>query len=313
MNTKKLSQILFVLFIFISFNCKKDKDEDNSVQNNNTTLTAKEKIIKEYKEVYLASNVSDAGWTGDKNNCIAGNISAEAQSKTLQRINYFRKLVGLPGDIVFDTAKNKKCQQAALMFNANSAINHYPPNSWLCYTSDGAAAAGSSNIFSGRNCSNAVTGYIEDFGSSNIDCGHRRWILYPKMKIMGHGATNSTDCLWVIGGSASSYPKDMPDFVCYPPQNYVPAPLVFSRWSFSIPGASFASTQITMTDSNNNPVALNIISNTNTKYGENSIIWEPQGIVLNSSLDVTYNIKVSNVKIGSNNKEYSYKVIIVKI
>ena len=198
------------------------------------------------------------------------------------------------------------------MCDANSALNHYPPNTWNCFTSDGYAATSHSNLAEGAVGPDAITLFINDFGSNNTSCGHRRWILYPMMKNMGHGCTDSYDCLWVIGDNYSSYPANMPAFICWPPQNYVPATLVFDRWSFSVPNADFTNTTITMTDASNNNISLNIVSNNANGYGDNTIVWEPNGIITTSSNDVTYNVKVNNVKTGGKLMNYSYSVIIIQ-
>lgn len=220
-------------------------------------------------------------------------------------------MVGLNNDITFDATKNAKCQKAALIFMVNKKLSHEPPSSWKCYTAEGAEAAGKSNIYLGREGSAAITGYIEDPGANNYFVGHRRWILYSAAKVMGHGSTSNSDALWVIGGSQT--PSSLPEFISWPPQNYIPAELIFDRWSFAIPSADFTNTQITMTYNNNSSIGLTIVSNNDNGYGDNTIIWEPKNINTSSSEDITYNVKVKNVKLkDGSTKDYNYKVIIIQ-
>ena len=155
----------------------------------------RQKIVDNYNTIYLGSEVSTLklGWTGNINTCDPGTISTLSINNTLDRINYFRDLVGLPSDITFDPILNQKCQESALMMEANGTIDHFPPASWNCYTTDGASAAANSNIASGRHSSGAITLGIEDPGSHNYFVGHRRWLLYTRANTFGTGSTDNTN------------------------------------------------------------------------------------------------------------------------
>ena len=76
------------------------------------------------------------------------------------RINYFRAMAGLPGDVVFDTTWNAQCQEAALMMIAEGNLSHSPPTGWACYSADGATAAGKSNLALGNHGPGAIDAYI---------------------------------------------------------------------------------------------------------------------------------------------------------
>lgn len=300
--------ILTFLFSILHFSCQK---EDSEVNPSGDLNSNRDLVVKNYNEIYLATEVNDVNWTGNTSNCEAGSIPQSVQDKVLKRINYFRTLTGLNGDITFDATKNAKCQKAALMFLANNQLSHTPPSSWTCYTNEGAEAAKSSNIYLGREGTAAISGYIEDPGANNYFVGHRRWILYSAAKVMGHGSTSNSDALWVTGGSQT--PTSLPEFIAWPPQNYIPAKLVFPRWSFAIPSADFTNTQISMTDKNDNSIGLTVVANNKNGYGDNTIVWEPENINTSSSEDITYNVKVKNVKLkDGSTKDYSYKVIIIQ-
>jgi hypothetical protein len=237
-------------------------------------------------------------------------VSTVAREKVLQRINYFRRTAGLPDNITLDLVKNSKCQAAALMMSANGSLSHYPPTSWECYTAAGAEAAGKSNIALGYHSTSAIAAYMNDFGTNNDAVGHRRWILYSRAKVMGDGSTGNAHALWVIGDFGAA-PVNMPSFIAWPPEGYVPSPLVYGRWSFGIPGASFTSSTVRMTDAQHNPIALQVRPIKNG-YGDNTIVWEPEGIIRNSEADVTYHVAVENVVVGGETKTYFYDVIIVQ-
>jgi hypothetical protein len=170
------------------------------------------------------------------------------------RVNYFRAMAGVPAQIALSDAYNAKAQQAALMMSVNNQLSHDPPATWQCYTADGDQAAGSSNLALGIYGWNAITGYIQDPGSSNGAVGDRRWILYPQAQTMGTGDVPSdsggpaSNELWVFDGRyGTSRPPVRDTFVARPPPGFVPYQVVFPRWSFSYPAANFSSAAVTMT------------------------------------------------------------------
>ncbi|MDD3877004.1 MAG: CAP domain-containing protein [Bacteroidales bacterium] len=310
MKNNKAIWFLLLLITFINA-CKKDDVIIDDNDNKPPVKTERELILEDYTNNYEGSAVTNFTWTGDATTCFAGTESTEATTKTLQRINYFRRMAGLNDDIAFDASKSAKCQQAALMIRANNALDHYPPTSWSCYTADGYEASGSSNIALGTNSSTSISRYIQDDGANNTAVGHRRWILYSKAKVMGTGSTPNSNALWVLGNSSNPLPSDMPEFIAWPPKGLVPAPIVYPRWSLSVPSADFTNAQVNMTDGAGNPLSLNIIAR-NGNYGDKSIVWEPEGINTTSSGDVTYNVSITDVLLGGVTKTYSYQVIIIQ-
>lgn len=283
---------------------------NESPENNNSDRQA---VLNDYEANYLGSGLTttEVAWTGSNSSCTAGSISDLAQTRTLQRINYFRRLAGLADDITFDQTKNEDSQAAALMMSANYQLSHFPDESWKCYTEQGKDAAGKSNLALGYSTPTyALSGYMEDSGSNNEAVGHRRWILYSKAAEMGSGFTNNGHALWVIGGFKSTA-TDLPEFIAWPPKGYVPSSLIPDRWSFAIPSANFDSSTITMSDGDGNPLSLDILP-IHTGYGDNTIVWEPQGVQANSSEDKTYTVHINNVNIGGSLNDYDYSVTIIE-
>jgi uncharacterized protein YkwD len=262
-------------------------------------------VISDYNNIYLTSSVTDTqlGWTGNLGSCNAGNISALAQTNTLNRINYFRKLVGL-GNVTFDAALQSRCQQAALMMAANNALNHTPPLSWLCYTSEGAAAAGNSNLALGAHSASAITLYINDYGLTSV--GHRRWILYSRASVFGHGSAMKSDALQVF--NTTTGPVNTKN-IAFPSAGFFPAPLVPSLWSFGKHNANFTGATVSMTGPSGASVPVTVAAIQNG-YGDNTIVWTPSGIVTNSSYDVDYTIQIGNVIVDGTPQTYTYTVTI---
>ncbi|MFM7566240.1 MAG: CAP domain-containing protein [Flavobacteriales bacterium] len=269
--------------------------------------TAREIALEDYQTNYLGSAVAATGWTGNTTNCNAGSLPQTTHDKVLQRINYFRRMVGLNDNTTLDATKFPMYQETALMMKANNALSHTPPSTWTCYTQSGADGAATSNIALGSGATDAVTLFINDPGSSNTAVGHRRWILHSAKTQFSYGSTNSSMALGVIGTAGGN--TEIPEFIAYPPKGYIPQTLTFPRWSFGIPGANFTNATVTMTGPSGS-VPLTIVS-TAGNYGDKTIVWEPQGILTSSTSDVTYTVTVSGIT-GAPQSSYTYSSIIFK-
>lgn len=273
--------------------------------------TNKTAIQKLYTEEYIASILTDIGWTGNAANCTTGNTPTATQNKVLQRVNFYRKLVGFPGNVVLNNTKSQKCMQAALISKANNSLSHAPPASWSCYTIDGREASGKSNLSLGSAGSRAIDAYIKDAGSGNYFVGHRRWVLYPKLTEIGTGDTDRSNALWVIG-NFGSVPDNMPEFIAYPPKGFMPQDLVYDRWSFSIPAADFSNATVTMTDAAGKTINVNTEQLKNG-FGDRTIVWVPEEINTQSANDITYKVNISGVKLSTGEtKDFSYEVTLFK-
>lgn len=278
-----------------------------------------------FNTVYAASEGFSLGWDGDVASCARGTTTPSFKDLVLTRINYFRALAGVPAGISFDSGNNDKCQEAALMMSANNSLSHMPPSGWACYTADGRQAAENSNLAIGNAGPDAVTAYMEDFGSGNTAVGHRRWIVYPQTKIMGTGDVpetggfNSANSTWVFDGHFSDpRPTTRTSFVSWPPAGFVPYQVVFARWSLSYPRANFGSATITMTS---NGVSVATVKETvSTGAGENTVVWYPSGMNPNLSqsspwprpaADAVFQINVQNVTGSGVPTSFSYAVTVM--
>ncbi len=271
-------------------------------------------VLAFYNCIYMASEdyASKINWTGNIGTCNAGTTASDFKDDVLRRVNYYRAMVGMPGDITFDATSSAKSQQAALMMSAQGALSHTPGAGWACYTTDGAEAAGNSNLALGSYGPGAIDGYMFDPGAGNEVVGHRRWILYSRAQVMGtgdvpaSGGFSAANALWV-SGSFKSAPT--PQFVAWPNDGYVPVNLVPDRWSFSYPGANFSGATVTMTQGGSS-VSLSIISNNDNGFGDNTIVWEPTGIPSTVTTDLPYVVTVSNIN-GPGPSSHTYTVTLM--
>lgn len=280
----------------------------------------REEVRAFYRLVYSASQAAEMGWGGDWANCDAGTTLPAFRDQVALRINYYRAMAGVPAWISFQDDFNAKAQQAALMMSRNTNLNHYPTPDWLCYSSDGAEAAGQSNLALGRAGPEAIDGYMQDFGLYNGAVGHRRWLLYPQTQWMGtgdipQGETNyAANATWALDQNYyGPRPTTRDGFVAWPPPGYFPYPLLGARWSFSYQQADFSGAQVTLT-SNGVPVAVEL-EPLATGEGENSVVWYPAGVDASQAFesprpatDVTYQVTVDHVVSGGVAQTFQYEV-----
>jgi uncharacterized protein YkwD len=252
-------------------------------------------------------------WTGSVVACDPGTTSPAFRAAVVNRVNYFRALAGVPAEIVLRDDWNSMAQQAALMMNANSSLSHTPPPTWMCYTAEGATAAGKSNLAAGTNGALAVYGYMRDPGSGNFFVGHRRYFLYPQTNEMGTGDVPGNNALWVVDDDSASDPRPATrePYVAWPPPGYVPHYVTPARWSFSYPGANFFSATVAMTQDG---VPINVRKESVLDgYGDNTIVWIPKDLSADFGMpppvfDEAYQVTIDNVLIDDVPHSFSYTV-----
>jgi uncharacterized protein YkwD len=320
----KIGKVIFLGMVLglvsVGFYACKDDAGTPSPGTPAVTLTEKEQAVKDYNEMYAASalTTADLAWTGDKFNCVEGTVSPETLEKCLLRINYFRKMCGLPHDMVWNDAWHNPAQKIAMMCDANNSLSHTPPTSWKCYSAEGAAAGEKTNLALGSFGSTSIMRWMFDDGANNIRVGHRRWILFSRAKDFGFGSTSKAAALYCIAHTDEQVPANVPEVIAYP-SKYVPQELAFPRWSLGVvnpksfySGVSFVNTTVTVTDEDGTELPVNIISSDTKGYGDQSIVWEPLGINTTSSKDMVYHVKVTNVNLNGVDKDYEYDVTIFK-
>ncbi|HMB61851.1 MAG TPA: CAP domain-containing protein [Eudoraea sp.] len=304
---KEASALSLCLLLIVS--CSKDHpatEEPVIIQTDNVARLAAKTLYEDY---YLAStsNNSDMAWTGNEPNCIARGVPQSIKNKIFMRIAYYRRASGLQNDISESNAKSDKAQQAALMMKANNQLEHFPPDSWKCYTSEGGDGAGNSLLAMSKNAE-AVDSYIRDQGSSNGPVGHRRWLLWPRLQEIGIGNTDSSNAIWVIG-NAGMTPGNAPEFIAWPPRGYIPSRVVYPRWSFSIANADFTGTTVSMKDQNGTSIPLQL-EELDDQFGDRTIVWVPEGINSNVMEDTVYSVTLEDVGVDGELTDFSYSVII---
>lgn len=252
---------------------------------------AEDPVCKRWKDD--RATLSEGSWSGSVASCNPGNVSAEGRESALRLVNLYRFLVGL-APVATDPALDQKSQACALMMHANGALSHSPPSSWSCWSSEGAQAAGSSNLATTPGV-DAVDLYIADPGNETT-MGHRRWILSGWIGPIGLGSTSAYSCMWVIGGKGGPEPA----FVAWPPAGKVPHEAMNASWvstdatgwtiqssSISLSGAS-----ITVTEGGQ-PRPVQVSSLASGFGSSHAVRFVPQG--WKSEPGRTYHVEVAGI------------------
>ena len=318
MTIRTFLSICFGTSVLLSYSCSKDPVTPpqppgitDSTDTTDTTATpalyTRDSAIKDYTDMFLATEISNIDWTGSTANCDPGNVPQAVHDAVIKRINYFRKITGLNYNCTLDASLIPAQQRTALMMAAAGDLSHNPDPNWPCYTAEGADGAKKSNLRLGSAATDAVVAFMNDEEEYNEAVGHRRWLLYSKQSAFSHGSTYNTAVIHVLVKAENT---KIPDFIAYPPATYVPYPVVYHRWSFSIPGADFTNTQVSMTH-NGKAIPVQVVSRTE-KVADNTIVWEPQETLAEpAASDLTYTVTVSEIG-NAPKSSYTYKVIIIK-
>ena len=289
-------------------------------------------VLALYRHYYLPAARAIPGWTGSVAARQPGTVSDDYLCATLQRINYFRAMCGLRGDVVFDPARNARCQQAALMMATERNVSHHPPAFWKGYTAAAAEASAHSDLCMNWNPDQgpgAVERYMADDEPNNAYVGHRRWLLSPRIAVMGAGLVPAqgrehpgANAIWISApAAAAAVPVANPAPAtrlptAWPPPGFVPAPLVYARWSFSCANADFRGATVGVTK---NGVALPVLQErpefqteadgSGAGVGLNTLVWTLPGNLVRPNADEIYQVRVSNVRINGVRRHFDYPVV----
>lgn len=284
-------------------------------------INSRESVRAFYNTYYTASDAA-IGWVGgDIAACNEGDTSQAFKDDTLLRVNWFRVMAGLP-EVTWNPTWADDCQKAALVQSRNNMLDHRPSSTCECWTVVASNAAHRSNLSAGSIGYDAVANQMRDQGVGNEFCGHRRWILDPRAQKTGSGSVPNSGAyearmaLYVFDGFDNSRPRQAirGAFVSWPPAGYVPYQTVYGRWSFSISNADFSSASVSMT-ANGSSIPVTLDDRTTTLYGDNTIVWRPNGMASDLSwpkptADSNYVVSLTNVIIGGTPQAFNYTVTV---
>jgi hypothetical protein len=267
-------------------------------------------VAQAYRQRFATTLRVRNRWTGSVSGCRAGTNSAAYRAATRRAVNYMRAMAGV-GTIDFAKKYNDKAQKSALMMQANNALSHFPPKNWKCYTKAGADAAGHSDIALGAAGPAAIALYMSDPGSNNLAAGHRRWIIYPRQKVMGTGDTSVANDLWVLAPFRSTTPKGTPTWQAWPNAGFFPRELEpAGRWSLTATdGSSFAHAKVAVSGPGGTRMGLTKYPDY-PGYGDNTLVWQLKKPPPPSATGLRrYTVRVTGVRTaGGKTTSHVYRV-----
>jgi hypothetical protein len=315
---KRLLLSGIIILSFIIFNSCSEKETTQPIDNCEYTIDSRLSDIYE-----CPPNVAD---------CYEGTLAYSEKMKALDRLNYFRRLHNL-SEVGYNPDYDEYVQKSALIAVANRRLNHFPNETDECFTPKGDTACNRSNlhltIYSMLNnvwqSDSSIDGWINERYSASI--GHRRWFLCPFLKTVSFGRVDqimsnneyrvgTTMYIWDNEGPAES----QTEFVACPfgdyPFSAFDTDLILSfsvmsnnsnLWSNS--NVNFSNATIMITDENQNSYTITDKEYDNIGYGlPNNLEWRTQGLDYN----IKYTVKINNVLVGTETKNYDYWFRIVK-
>ncbi len=261
--------------------------------------------------------------------CNEGALTTQAKERGLMSLNFIRALAGLP-PVSYDSGDDEIVQKASLMFAANVEIDHTPPESWHCYSDEGADGAGQSNIAVGSGSvlpEDFITLWADDKGVPNL--GHRRWLLDPFLPDVALGLVEGTpqtgdfsqatgSAIRVISGQDADISEISLPFVAYPRGEF-PTRLLSKNWfmSFSVLAdhdekfnnsssqIDFSGVEISVENESGSDLSVTEVNAAYTNYGlPNQLKWKVPGMEDN----VEYTVTITGVIVNGESKDYSYTV-----
>ncbi len=261
-------------------------------------------------------------WTGDHDQCEAGESSQLLREQTIDRVNFYRALAGVPALVAENSEFSDKAQFGALTMSAQGELSHEPTPDFECLDELGVEAAANSNLYLGRTGPEAIDGYIEDPGETNNVVGHRLTVLHPPTRQMGVGHSSASgdrfasNVLWVFDDNVFAdwgTIRETEDFVAWPARGYITEELVYPRWSFSQDDSRFANATVEMTV-NGQPIPLTVVARTSDtqQVPPPVIVWEPQiDFESLSGVDTDFEVTVSGVETANGVESFSYTVTVI--
>jgi hypothetical protein len=266
----------------------------NAAPAGDPTSHTQQEVCDHWKAGHVVTEPAPLTTTGAA--CDPGTLKQAAIVDTLTRINMFRWMDGLgptSDDATFD-ADAQKCANLESWWPWMGGSPHMPPATSQCYTPEGGATAGQSNIAWGsNNPAQAIDQFMQDNGNETT-MGHRRWILNPPLGPIGigywegGGMYGNAECLRIFGTSGGG---PNPPWVSIPVAGFAPIATATWTWTFhgSLGGIAGATASVLRVDDNMAlPVKMMPLSQ---GYAQDTASWTPVGWAAEAGK--TYRVTVS--------------------
>ena len=309
--------------------CEMDQDSsgtDSNDEKNNGAYEEQRRLFEQISSAddfceYVSSFYSSIAsppylLDGDPYQCIAGEMSSLTVDDVMRRVNFWRGFYDIPPVVTPDAQSMRVAQACAMMMSMEGNLSHSPSTDWACYSDEGAAAAGISNlsIMWYGSPVNHIDNLVLDTGVPSL--GHRRWNLYPPQTGAGYGYFESQGewtglCQVTFGGEAPDQARTSDEAVPFPPAGYFLPEYVSENgfeWSVSWQGADFTNAHFSMIDEGSG-AAIELATpfgHRENGYGDNTAGWAP---ALLPSAGDSWTVDITQVSRGDeNDKRVTYTV-----
>lgn len=261
------------------------------------------KLVKELVKNHI---MDELHWSGNLPRCNEGAISPSADHKTLQRINYFRRMARLTTNLKFDAKLSSKAQHFAMELHPNFELSEKCKETKVD-ESDIIVTASSY-------ASDGIHSLMLSNGDSNYTVIPRKMILQQEYPSIGHGSTNENIVLYLKEDLEKE--NEMQDYqqgIAWPPNGIIPATIVPKRWSISHPNADFTKAKVKIKlFGRESPVHSE--KYIHDSFGYPTFVFVPEDIILYAKIDLSYEIIVYNVFMKDVEKatSFRYKVTITQ-
>ena len=289
-------------------------------------VLSREEVLADYQN-YLATAVSNNGWTGDVSTCEAGDVPMLVREQAVKRWDYYRRQVGFTSALVLDEVLSREAQQTALLMKANNILTHFPTKDMepKCYTSKAAEYALFNLAVDVNNgtTSARISAFMADVEVGNELVRHRVWLLHPNVHHVVIAATND----YVVAGwryNEVLYGPQDPAiangliFASWPPAGFVVADLVYDRWSLhyfeKVNDEDIEQAEIAMVRKDTSEdVALRVIARHNEDIsGLRTIVWEPEiEKPASGDKDIIYQVFLRGFMVEGEGKKVDYEVTLI--
>ncbi len=288
------------------------------------------------------------GWSGNYTGN-PGTLSGAFVDDVERRLNYFRAICGVDASAAVNsgapaivnatdafrppaaTSKAAAAQSAAVLIARNynpstgqdPALSHAPPPNLAGWSAAAWNGCANGNFSFGAYGPGAVTEYMIEKLAQNTSTsswnslvGHRRWCVFPRSTDFATGDQPGTSAqlppsnvFYVVQAAGEKAAPAGPDFVCYPPPGYLPAPINTPYWSLSCEGGDLSAATVRVTDSRGAAVGVSNVVRS-TSYGDPALIWQVSGDAGTNSVaaDRSYDVTVSGIRGAGKPPVFRYRV-----
>ncbi|MDR0724564.1 MAG: CAP domain-containing protein [Prevotellaceae bacterium] len=271
--------------------------------------------------------------------CTPGSLSKAEKLKVLTYINSVRATHNLPA-VVYDstTTRERLAQEAALIGAANGSISENIAESDECYSANAASECRNGNRSLWGNASSKwpsseihINDWLTELDSTGLNSGkinNRRRLLDPFLQSVTFGRVIGapkkgefkyvSSAVLLTGYKYVDLSSFQAEYIAYPQGNY--SAKLFDPKSFlsfsvlydksvksnnSIPFIDFSETTVEVSAGTQKLDIVEGVYDYNNVGLPNNLRWKVQGLAKN----VSYTVKIDNVKVGGEIKNYEYTFV----